>query len=114
MKKPKTNKQLLVSAIRGAWMRSQVRRDALKAAKHPERTGWFVCSVCQQAREKVQIDHNPAVGGLEEDLSNVWEYVTGMFTHPQRGICVDCHKTKTKEDGRKRREFKRLNDKEKR
>ena len=111
MKKPRTNKQLIVSALRSAWMKSLERREALKAAKHPNRTGWFICTYCKQEREKISVDHRPAIGSLDEDLSNLTEYGRKMFFGKQFAACRDCHLQKTKEDRRLIREIKKQKNK---
>jgi hypothetical protein len=101
MKKPKTLETKLRSAIRLIWSRSQERRAIKKAAL--DENDNFLCPLCKQTYPEWagEVDHDPAVGSLETWLDTV-EFIKKMFYGPQRFICKACHKTRTKNQRRKR------------
>lgn len=103
MKKPKTEKQLLVSAIRKAWMCSPGRREVLRRCKHPTKSKWWICELCKKETQRLPVDHIDAVGKAPDELEGFGKYIHAMFTRPLQGLCDECHDAKTKEDRKAQR-----------
>lgn len=101
MKKRRSDIAKLVSSSRDIWRQSTKYQDAKRACRDPLRSGWFLCSLCGASRELIQIDHIEPVGRQPDHLGEFGPWLERLFNLPQRGICKDCHKVKTKEDKRK-------------
>lgn len=109
MKKPRTLRSIILSGLGKAWMYWPPRLEAKKRAKHPTKSGWYVCEMCKQEREKVQIDHiipciRPADGFVSWD-----DYITSRFVESAdklQSLCVECHKAKSKKENEERRKKK--------
>ena len=106
MKKQRTLKQIILAGLGKAWMYWPPRLEAKKRAKHPTKAGWWVCEICKQEREKIEIDHitpciRPADGFTSWD-----DYIKSRFVESAdklQAICHDCHKEKSKKENAKRR-----------
>jgi hypothetical protein len=108
VKKPKTLETKLRSAIRLIWSRSAERNAVKRAAiyklhidsSHADEKV-FDCPICHRvmADWAGEVDHINAVGTLES-WRDVVGFIDRMFYSPQRFICKDCHRKKTKEDRR--------------
>lgn len=104
--KQKRLKQILLGGLGKAWMFWPPRLEAKKRAKHPDKSGWYICEMCKGEREKVEIDHvipcvKPADGFTTWD-----EYINSRFVSSAdklQALCRECHKAKTKEENRLRR-----------
>lgn len=105
-KKPKTLEVKLRAAIRLIWSRSSERRAILKAATidGPDGKG-FNCPLCSRYWPiwAGEVDHIDAIGSLDS-WRDVVSFIDKMFYGPQRVVCKDCHRKKTKEDMKKIRE----------
>jgi 5-methylcytosine-specific restriction endonuclease McrA len=123
LKKPTNPKErnLLKSAVRRVFSRSDLRREALErnAIEHtdPERprvTKWSWCSDCGTItpRYLMQVDHiTPVIGVTEklEDLSwteliedRIWCDANNLQI-----LCLPCHKAKSKQENAERRQYKK-------
>lgn len=112
---------LLKGALRRVFSRSELRlavveRSIIKGFKVPSRPKvktWCKCSGCLTPTPKsyVVVDHIIPVieiDTLTEDLS--WDTIVDrLWCHPEnlQALCEECHKVKTKEENRLRREFKK-------
>lgn len=105
-KKPKTLRQLLLNAIGKAWMYWPPRLAVKKRCKDPNKNGWYICELCKQSREKIEVDHIiPCV--KPKDGWTTWDdYIKSRFVEDPnllQGICTDCHKAKSKEENKQRK-----------
>lgn len=103
-------KKIILSGLGKAWMYWPPRAEVRRRCKDPNRTGWFICEICHQSREKIDIDHlEPCVSPIVGMVS--WgEYIERRFVFSAdqlQGICKDCHKAKTKRENASRRAAKR-------
>ncbi len=106
MKKQRSLRQIILAGLGKAWMYWPPRLEAKKRAKHPVRKGWYICEICKQEREKIEIDHivpciRPADGFTSWD-----DYITSRFVESAdklQAICHDCHKEKSKKENKERR-----------
>lgn len=106
VKKPRSLRQIILSALGKAWMWWPPRLAAKKRAKHPTKNGWYVCEMCHEAREKIEIDHKiPCI--RPADGFTTWDaYIASRFVETAdalQAICHECHKTKTKAENVQRR-----------
>lgn len=95
----KTVVNYVKAALRRTWGRSKQRQSALKSAKVAY--GQYRCAECKQIhrRKNIQVDHIVPVGKFK----NFDVYIERLFCDAKglRVLCVECHKTKTKEDRKK-------------
>ncbi len=91
----------LVSHSRIVWRQSAIYQLVKKMAKDPNRSGWFICTNCQQSREVIQVDHSTPIGKQPDTLIEFGPWLERLFNSPQWAICKDCHKTKSKEERKK-------------
>lgn len=85
------------------------RLEAKKRAKHPKKSGWYICEMCKEAREKIEIDHvipciKPSDGFVSWD-----EYIKARFVEtPEQlqALCRECHKEKSKKENKERKNAK--------
>lgn len=111
IKKPRTLRQIILSALGKAWMFWPPRLAAKKRCKDPSRSGWYICEHCHQSREKIEMDHiipciRPADGFTTWDA-----YISARFVETAdqlQGLCVDCHNEKKKQENIERRMRKKL------
>jgi len=106
-KTPKSLETKLRSAIRLIWSRSSERNAIKKAAVYKKiDTGEkvFDCPLCNRVLPDWagEVDHIKAVGVLDS-WRDVVGFIDRMFYSPQRFICKDCHRTKTKQDRKEMR-----------
>lgn len=111
---------LLKGAIRRVFSRSDLRKEAIEAARadysdptRPRVKKWSVCSVCLQFTPTylMQVDHkNPIIpvnSSLEEML---WDDVVNRTWCDPKDLtpmCKPCHTVKTKEENATRRKNKK-------
>ena len=123
MKKPTDPKErnLLVSAIRRAFSRSNLRTIILRAnvIKHedpsrPRVKTWYFCSDCGtiDAGFKFQVDHLEPVIRLGESVSDLtWDQLIEerVWCDPSnlKLLCIDCHAVKSKAENSERRRLKK-------
>lgn len=122
MNNPKNPKErnLLKGAVRRIFSRSELRNKAL--AKHdikhydenrPRVTKWSFCGECGliEPKYKMQVDHVSPVIELTETLEDLtWDaLVDRIWCNEEnlRPLCQECHKFKSKEENKKRREYKK-------
>ena len=109
MKKPRSLKSMLLSAIGRVWMFWPARLEVKRRCKVPNKTGWWKCEKCGQEREKLEVDHiQPVI--LPETGFTTWDmYIASKFVEADKlsGVCHDCHQKKSKEENKKRREAKK-------
>lgn len=103
MKKQRTLKSRLISAIAKVWMWWEPRQEVKNRCKI--RTGWWKCETCKRETERLEIDHiEPVI--LPKDGFIDWNtYIASKFVTSDklRGICRECHQQKTKEENKVRR-----------
>lgn len=123
MKNPSNPKErnLIKGALRRVFSRSELRLQALN--KHniahydenrPRVTKWSWCGECGvvEPRYLMQVDHKNPVIGVHETMDDLtWDelieermWCTSENLVP---LCKSCHKIKTKEENKARREFKK-------
>ncbi len=109
MKKPRSLKSMLLSAIGRVWMFWPGRLEAKRRTKVPNKTGWYKCENCKQEREKIQIDHIIPVVLPEIGFVDWNTYIASKFVEADKlqGLCHECHKQKSQSENKKRREIKR-------
>lgn len=123
MKNPKTPKErgLLKGAIRRIFSRSELRRQALDKAlvkdyNDPSRkrvTRWGKCSECLQMIPLylLEIDHISPIVPKDKTLEEMdWNTVIDNVWCDERNlraVCKECHKAKTKQENKERRELKK-------
>lgn len=118
-----TNKErnMVKSAIRRAFSRSDLRKQALEAATvvhtdpcRPRVTKWAICVECNQTvpRYLMEVDHKIPVIPLHltiEDMS--WDDIVNRVwcdLDNLQAICKDpCHKAKSKQEAKQRAVFKK-------
>ena|ERR1700686_166021 len=109
MKKPRSLKSMLMSAIGRVWMFYGPRLAVKRRCKNPDRTGWFKCEKCGIDIQKVEVDHIvPSV--LPEEGFIGWDrYLAGKFVQEKdlMGLCHECHSAKSKQENAKRRAVKK-------
>ncbi len=105
-KKQRSLKSIILAGLGKAWMYWPPRLEAKKRSKVPSKSGWYKCEICNQEREKIEIDHlvpciRPADGFRTWD-----DYITSRFVETAdklQALCHECHKAKSKEENRLRR-----------
>lgn len=113
-------RNLIKGAIRRVFSRSELRKQALDASRieyfDPERkrvTKWSRCPICVQPTPTylMEVDHQEPIVPLDSSLDRMsWdEVVNRIWCELQnlKAICKDCHKAKTKEESKKRRQNKK-------
>lgn len=98
VKKRRSDISKLVSHCRLVWRQSVAYQQAKKECKHPTKPGWFICPECKQEREVIQVDHIEAIGKQPDNFLEFGVWINRLFNLPQKGLCKDCHKEKTKRD----------------
>lgn len=108
----------VIGFIRRAFVRWEPRRKALKEAsvgrKTNKKTGrlaeHFICSDCGKdfVQRDVQVDHIQPVVDPDEGFVDLEHYFDRMFcdTDNLQILCRECHKDKTREENRKRKEVR--------
>jgi len=105
-KKSRPLRTIILSGLGKSWMYWPPRLAAKKRAKHPEKAGWYVCEVCKQERERIEIDHvipcvRPADGFTTWD-----DYIKSRFVEDAsqlQALCHECHKEKSKRENQERK-----------
>lgn len=117
---PYPNKGLIKGALRRIMSRSPVVRAVREKAVHPTQKGkrggkQYICSSCKGVfpGNHIQVDHKKMVIGIKESLEDM-SYdllVKRIFCKPSnlQVLCLSCHSKKSKEENKKRREFKKQN-----
>lgn len=102
----------LVSAARKVWRESETYKEVKKAAKDPNKTGWFICknpSCKNSSVEVIRIDHICPIGAQPSSLRGMGEWLERLNCPKDnlQPLCTMCHKEKTalerKENARLRR-----------
>lgn len=108
-KAPRPLKAIILAGLGKAWMFWPPRNAVKKRCKDPVRPGWFVCELCKQSREKIDVDHiipciKPADGFTSWDA-----YINARFVTEDKlqGLCKDCHSKKTKAENAVRKATKK-------
>jgi len=109
MKKPRSLKQQIIAGLGRTWMHWSPRNEVKKRCKIENKTGWYRCELCHTEREKLEIDHITPVVSVVDGFTDWNTYIKSRFVTADKlqGICRDCHKNKTKEENKKRRELKK-------
>jgi 5-methylcytosine-specific restriction endonuclease McrA len=110
MKKQRSLRSIILSGLGKAWIYWPPRLEAKKRAKHPTKPGWYICQMCKEEREKIEIDHvfpciKPSDGFITWD-----DYIARRFVEtPEalQALCHECHKEKSKKENATRREIKK-------
>ncbi len=100
---------MLLSAIGRVWMFWPGRLETKRRCKVPEKTGWYKCEECHEEREKIEIDHIEPVVLPEVGFTTWDDYIASKFVTSDklRGLCRECHKQKSKQENKIRREVKK-------
>ena len=109
MKKPRSLKQILMAGLGKAWMVWPPRNEVKRRCKVPNKSGWYFCEKCKTEREKLDIDHISPVVSVVDGFTNWDDYIKSKFVEADKlqGLCKDCHKSKTKDENKIRREVKK-------
>lgn len=111
------NPQIIKGALRRVMSRSPILREVREKAVHPTKKGprggkMYICCYCKGVfpGNHIQVDHKKMVVGIKESIENM-SYdllVKRIFCKPSnlQVLCKQCHSKKTKEENKKRREFK--------
>ena len=110
---------LLKGALRRVFSRSELRRKVIDASiiKHsdpsrPKVKTWCLCTTCEilEAKSYMEVDHKDPVVPIKSTLEDMtWDEVVDRIwceAGNLQPICKQCHKTKTKEEQKQRREIK--------
>lgn len=111
MKKPKSLRQLLLSGLGKAWMVWPPRLEAKRRAKHPTKSGWYICEICKQEHEKIEVDHKIPCIRPSDGFTNWDDYIHSRFVEDAKelqAICHDCHKQKSKKENEERKKKRKL------
>ena len=106
LKKPKTLRQLLLNALGKAWMYWPPRLAVKKRCKDLNKPGWWICEICNQSREKIEIDHIVPCIKPSEGWTSWDTYIASRFVEDStllQALCHDCHKEKSKRENQERR-----------
>lgn len=103
-------KKIILASLGKAWMFWPPRAEVKRRCKDPNRPGWFICEICHESREKIDVDHiEPVVSPLTGLVS--WdEYIRRRLVFSAdllQGLCKDCHKAKTRKENAERRAAKK-------
>lgn len=123
MKKPSNPKErnLLKGALRRLFGRSDIRYEAIqngivKGYTDPKRKAvkfWVKCEGCgcMEAKSNVQVDHKDPLVPITQTLEDMsWDDVVDRLWCDAANLqllCKPCHKTKTKEENKARRLYKK-------
>lgn len=113
-------RNLLKGAIRRVFSRSELRRKIMDTAKvvridatRPRVKNWYSCKSCNgfYAQYEMQVDHTLPIIRLDEAFENVsLDTVVDRLWCEEWGlqpICVTCHKVKSKQENKLRREHRK-------
>lgn len=113
-------RNILLSAVKRVFSRSQLRRGALNKAlsnrKGPRGGKMYICALCKDhfPTSKVQVDHKDPVipiGTAFKDMS--WDVVIEqrLYCKPSnlQVVCTDCHKAKSKAEAKERMKCRQQN-----
>lgn len=94
-----------MSGLGKSWMMWGPRNEVKRRCKVEGRNGWFKCEICEQEREKIEIDHIHPVIKPEDGFIGWDTYIRSKFVEAGelQGICRDCHKEKTQKENKVRR-----------
>lgn len=100
-------KKIILAGLGKAWMFWPPRAEVKRRCKDPNKPGWYICEKCKVSVEKLETDHidpcvSPLVGFTTWD-----EYIKKRFVFSAdklQGLCRECHKAKSKEENRLRRQ----------
>ncbi len=94
-----------------AWMVWGPRNDVKRRCKISGKVGWWECELCKRQTERIEIDHVKPVVSTTDGFVDWNTYIASKFVGAEflQGICRDCHKAKSKEENKIRREVKRKN-----
>jgi hypothetical protein len=105
MKKPRSLKSMIMSAIGKVWMYYPPRLAVKRRCKNPNRPGWFKCEKGGCDIQKVEVDHViPCI--LPEEGFKGWDrYFESKFVTEDKlmGLCHEHHLEKSKEENARRR-----------
>ena len=109
MKKPRSLKQMIMSALGKVWMIWHARNEVKRRCKILGKTGWYICEKCKGTREKIEVDHIKPIVKPEDGFVDWNSYIAAKFVEADKlqGLCHDCHKEKSKQENKIRRESKR-------
>lgn len=111
---------LIKGALRRAFSRSELRKEVVEESKidytdvnRPRVKKWSMCPTCLTATPtyKMQVDHCIPLIGITETLEELsWDDLVSRLWCDKSNllaICIDCHKRKSKEENKARREYKK-------
>ena len=111
---------LLKGAIRRVFSRSDLRRAVIASARivhfdpaRPRVKKWCRCTECKQpvAEYQMEVDHFHPLVPIEKTLEDMsWDELIDRAWCEEKGLlpkCKPCHKSKTKEENKKRREARK-------
>lgn len=103
-------KKILLSKLGQAWMFWPPRAEVKRRCAVPEQPGWYRCEKNpKHIVEKLEVDHiipcvRPADGFVSWD-----DYIKSRFVTTAKklqGLCTSCHREKSNEENKKRKEAK--------
>ncbi len=113
-KKPRSLRQQILGGLGKAWMYYSPRLEAKKRAKHPNKKGWYICEMCKEEREKIEIDHKVPCIRPADGFTTWDDYINSRFVDSPdklQALCHECHHKKSLSENRLRREIKKSNKK---
>lgn len=108
MKKPRSLKSSLMSAIGKVWMYWPPRLAVKKRCKDPNKPGWFLCERNKCSVQIIEVDHIVPVVKPEEGFVGWDKYFESKFVTEDKlmGLCHECHKQKTREETKLRKFYR--------
>lgn len=101
-KKVRSLRQIILAGLGKAWLFWPPRLAAKKRAKHPTKSGWYICEKCKGEREKIEIDHVIPCVKPSEGFTSWDAYISARFVESAdqlAALCHECHAAKTKAEG---------------
>lgn len=99
-------RKILLSGLGRAWMFWPPRLEAKKRAKHPSKPGWYICEICKQEREKIEIDHKIPCIRPADGFTSWDDYIKSRFVETAdklQSLCHECHREKSKRENKERK-----------
>ncbi len=109
VKKPRSLKQMIMSALGKVWMVWHGRNEVKRRCKVPNKTRWWACEICKRETERIEVDHIQPIVKPEDGFVDWNRYIEAKFVEADKlqGLCHECHQTKSKEENKIRRESKK-------
>ncbi len=111
MKKPRSLKSMLMSAVGKVCMYWGPRLAVKRRCKDPNKPGWFICEAKKCSVQIIEVDHIIPVVKPEEGFQGWDKYFESKFVTEEKlmGLCHVCHKEKSKAENKVRSEIRKRN-----